>query len=32
MTAVKKGSHRIGFLAYTNGEPVGVADVIPYAS
>ncbi len=30
--SLSEGTHRIGFLAYTNGQPVGAADVIPYAS
>ena len=32
VTLPQDGTYRIQFLAYTNGQPVGVADVVPYVS
>ncbi|MDP2898444.1 MAG: LamG-like jellyroll fold domain-containing protein [bacterium] len=31
-TILSQGSHKIEFLAYTDGDPVGIADVLPYAA
>lgn len=31
-TILSQGTHKIEFLAYTDGDPVGIADVLPYGA